>query len=70
MARTYKSPIDGKIFKTIPELEEYTRKYHIDKIPKEYKGDVSHFLFNCKFLSRCINICFTYYTPAYNICQL
>lgn len=48
MARTYKSPIDGKIFKTIPELENYTRKYHMDKIPKEYKGDVSHFLFDAR----------------------
>ncbi len=46
MARTYKSPIDGKIFKTIPELEEYTKKNHLDKIPRKYKGDYVRYLFD------------------------
>lgn len=46
MPRTYKSPIDGKIFLKIPDLVEYTKMYHLDKIPKEYKGNVEQYLYD------------------------
>ena len=47
MARTYRSPITGKVFKTIPELIEDTyKKENIKKLPRRYKGNVERFLYD------------------------
>ena len=46
MARTYKSPFEDKTFKSVDELERHTKKYHSDKIPAEYHGDIDHYLFD------------------------
>lgn len=46
MPRTYKSPFDDKKFTNVNDLERHTYKYHMDKIPKEYKGDYKRYLFD------------------------
>ena len=46
MARRYKSPFDNKSFTSIKELENYVEKKYKDKVPKEYKGDIEHYLYD------------------------
>ena len=46
MPRSYRDPFDGKVFYNTKDLYEYTKKYNSDKIPKEYKGDIDHYLFD------------------------
>lgn len=46
MPRTYKNPFGSERFKSVSELEKYVKKYHKNEIPKEYKGDLEHYLFD------------------------
>lgn len=46
MARRYKSPFDSKSFTSVKELENYVEKKYKDKVPKEYKGDIEHYLYD------------------------
>lgn len=46
MARTYKCPFDDKRFTSVSELEKYVESNYKNRIPKEYKGDITHFLFD------------------------
>ena len=46
MSRTYKNPFGNERFKSVSELEKYVKKYHKNEIPKEYKGDLEHYLFD------------------------
>lgn len=46
MPRTYKNPFGNERFKSVSELEKYVKKYHKNEIPKEYKGDLEHYLFD------------------------
>lgn len=46
MSRTYKNPFGSERFKSVSELEKYVKKYHKNEIPKEYKGDLEHYLFD------------------------
>lgn len=46
MARQYNCPFDNVKFKKIPDLIKYVEKNYKDKIPKEYNGDVAHFLYD------------------------
>lgn len=46
MPRTYKNPFGNERFKSVSELERHVKKYHKNEIPKEYKGDLEHYLFD------------------------
>ena len=46
MPRTYKNPFGNERFTSVEALERYVKKYHKDEIPKEYKGDLEHYLFD------------------------
>lgn len=46
MARRYKSPFDSKTFTSVKDLENYVEKKYKDKVPKEYKGDIEHYLYD------------------------
>ena len=59
MARKYKSPFDDKEFKTVSELEKYVSSKYKSKIPKKYKDDVSHFLYDKRNKPGVCQICKT-----------
>ena len=59
MARKYKSPFDDKEFKTVLELEKYVSSKYKSKIPKKYKDDVSHFLYDKRNKPGVCQICKT-----------
>ena len=46
MPRTYKNPFGDEKFLSVNALESYVKKYHKNEIPKEYKGDLEHYLFD------------------------
>lgn len=46
MPRTYKNPFGDEKFLSVNALESYVKKYHKNEIPKEYKGDIEHYLFD------------------------
>ncbi len=55
--RTYKCPIDGKIFTSIDELEKYTKDNFLDNVPKKYKGDVARYLYDFRNGAGTCQIC-------------
>ena len=46
MPRLYRNPFDNKGFKTIPESVKYVNDNYKDKIPREYNGDIDHFMYD------------------------
>lgn len=46
MGRMYGNPFDNRKFKHISDVVGYVKKYHQDKIPKQYNGDVNHYMFD------------------------
>lgn len=46
MPRTYKNPFGNERFTSVEALERHVKKYHKNEIPKEYKGDLEHYLFD------------------------
>lgn len=46
MARRYYCPFDSKSFTSVKDLKDYVDKNYKNKIPKEYKGDTEHYLYD------------------------
>lgn len=46
MARRYYCPFDSKSFTSVKDLKDYVDRNYKNKIPKEYKGDTEHYLYD------------------------